>query len=146
MKFRISHLLTATVVVAVLAATLANPTPTTIVWLNFAMLLTGLTFASRAVCVSGRERRVIICGLMAAVGYLLALRYMELPTGSLLWELRPKLSVKSNLQGPQLYAFMSSSKAAGDFIVEIGHRGIGILIGCAAALLALYWTRNTEKT
>ncbi len=146
MRFRIKHLQAATLVVALFAAAFAFPTFNTIAWLNLGMVAATIGLVVRAVCVSGKERKVIMCGLFGAASYLIAEHYWQLPFSGILWKLRPKLPAQSSLKGDALHVFTSSAKVAGDNIVAIGHRANAVMIGVTAALLASHWSRKTDKS
>lgn len=144
MQFRIKHLLAATFVFALFAAAFAFPTYNAIGWVDLGMVMAAIGLVVRAVCVPGKERKVIMCGLIGAAGYLAAERYLQLPTSGILWELRPKPPSQSNLQGEALHVFMGSAKVAGDNVVAIGQRAVAVMTGLTAVILASLWTCEPE--
>ena len=146
MQFRITHLLSATAVFALFAAGLSFPNYIVARWFNLGMLLATLLLIVRAICVSGRERKVIICGLVVGAAYLVAVRWYRLPTSAALEQIRPPyVTLPSNFTQYQLLQIQEEAEN----FASIGQYAFAATFGFGAALVASYWTRpspsgNTE--
>lgn len=149
MKFRISHILIATVVVAVFAYGLSFPDYFVARWFRFGAWIAATLLIVRAIS-RPAERKAIMCGLIVAGSYLAVLAYYDqptpLPTTALLERIYPRhIPANGNSVLPvavgRMPAYRSNPNAA-EFRT-IGEYGFATIFGLIAAGLAVYWSEES---
>lgn len=144
MKFRIKHLLVATVVVAIFAWALAAPTDTMVIALKYSAWITALVLIIRAVTHKS-ERLVISMGLLASVSYF-PLTWWELQ-----WQDETTLIAKLVEKVHSKYMPVPNRTGVVDVnsdywnSISIGEIAFSVLFGLLAAGLAAYWTREKHE-
>jgi hypothetical protein len=108
MKFRIKHVLIATLVVAVFAYGLSFPTYYSERWFRFGAWAVAALLTVRAVA-RPAERKAIACGLITAASYLAVLAYYDqptpLPTSAALDRVYPRNLPAGGSSGPRWFRF-----------------------------------------
>ena len=150
MKFRIKHVLIATVVVAVFAYGLTFPSFHTERWFRFGAWVVASFLIVRAI-VRPAERKAIACGLISAASYVAVLEYHKqptaLPTTALLEKIYPRFIPDNNsvfpaAGGPTTY---KTNPNAAEFRT-IGEYGFAMIFGLIAAGSAVYWSDESTNS
>ena len=151
MRFRITHVLIATVIVAAFAYGLSFPDYYSERWFRFGAWVATILLIVRAINRPG-ERKAIACGLITAASYVALLEYHKqptpLPTTALLERIYPRYipaegnSVFPAAAGP-VPAYRSNPNAA-EFRT-IGEYGFATIFGLIAAGLAVYWSDESTN-
>jgi hypothetical protein len=143
MKFRITHLIAITTLVAFIAWVLSTPSEWTLGILEFVGWLTILVLAVRAVSRPGRERQIIVAGLLGSVSYLVLVNWdlVDFPTTYIVKILNPRLT-REVVQTPLGIETNNYFKPGYEHFHVIGEMMVAVIIGLMMASLSAYWTRS----
>jgi hypothetical protein len=150
MKFRIKHVLIATLVVAVFAYGLSFPTYYSERWFRFGAWAVAALLTVRAVA-RPAERKAIACGLITAASYLAVLAYYDqptpLPTSAALDRVYPRNLPAGGSSGPPMVPIRTyiRNPNAEEFRT-IGEYGFATIFGLIAAGLAVYWRDESTNS
>jgi hypothetical protein len=141
MQFRIKHILFATVLVALFAWGLVEPSPDKEGIFRLGTWLAVVVLIGRAIAGPQAERKAISAGLVAAISYLAFALWLKhpvtLPTSFLLQKLYPPLVAVSN-------HFFEPNPGASSFQI-VGHIAFATFFGLIVAGLTAYWTKCSNR-
>ena len=146
MQFRIKHLLLATALVALFAMALSNPSRLFEASLTFMVWAVVVLLVVRGICVGGSERKIIACGLFAALAYLSIAFWLwvdvPFPTTMLLEYFCPEyISGKASIGGMNI----ATKNPNYNNFRAIGEYAFATTFGLMSAGLAAYWTRQNHE-
>lgn len=141
MRFRISHILLLMILVAFFSFIMSTGS---YFGYNVVRFLTWLLFcvlSIRAIVRPGRERMIMLSGLLVAISYLVCTRYIltnwQFPTSQLLNYAFENQFVSQ--YGSSRETFRTAAKGAGE-------HAFALLFGFAGAWLAAYWTKSDDSS